>query len=68
MKIYRCKEKLEIPVVDRLGVRRDALVVPVGHYFTAEDGQGDPVRLAGTKGTRLTVSRITLEKHFEEVT
>ena len=67
MKIYRCKEQLEIPTVDRNGKRRDAIAIPVGHYFTAEDDQNEPVRLEGTKGTRLSVRRSTLDKYFEEV-
>lgn len=67
MKIYRCKERLEIPTVDRNGKRRDAIATQVGHYFTAEDDQNEPVRLEGTRGARLMVSRATLEKHFEEI-
>lgn len=67
MKIYKCKERMEIPVVGRSGQRLSAMVIQVGHYFTAEDGQDEPVRLEGTRGARLMVSRATLEKHFEEV-
>lgn len=67
MKIYRCKEQLCVPVMDRAGQRRNDLEIPVGYYFTAEDDQTEPIRLEGTKGARLRVSRATLEKHFEEV-
>ena len=65
MKIYRCSERL--PVVDRSGQKRADLAVELGEVFTAEDGQGEKVRLEGTQGLRLTVSRGTLERYFEEL-
>ena len=48
MKIYRCSERL--PVVDRSGQKRADLAVELGEVFTAEDGQGEKVRLEGTQG------------------
>lgn len=69
MKIYRCKEPLELPWRDRGGKRLDLPpnCVTVGMGFTAADDPGDPVRLEGLQGMRLCVSRQTLEKHFEEL-
>lgn len=67
MKIYRCKELLNLPVMGKDGLKCGEISITTGMVFTAEDGQGDAVKLEGLRGRRLTVSRQTLEKHFEEL-
>lgn len=60
MKIYRCKELLRLPA-RRNGQPDGEICVTAGMAFTAEDGQGE------TLGLRLSVSRGTLERYFEEL-
>lgn len=69
MKIYRCKELLRLPRCDRDGnsLELPPICVAAGMVFTAEEATGDAVRLEGLRGMRLSVSRQTLEKHFEEL-
>ena len=68
MKIYRCRELLELTRHDKEGNRTDrSISVTPGMSFTAGDDPGDPVRLEGLRGMRLSISRQTLEKHFEEL-
>lgn len=68
MKIYRCRELLELPRHDREGNQLGCSIsVTPGKVFTAVDNPGDPVRLEGLQGMRLSVSRQTLEKHFDEL-
>lgn len=69
MRIYRCKEMLELPRRDRAGNALDLppICVTTGMVFTADDDPGSVVRLEGLKGMRLSVSQQTLEKHFEEM-
>lgn len=69
MKIYRCKELLQLPRYDRDGKRLDLPPISVmpGKVFTADNDSGDTVRLEGLQGMRLSVSRQTLQKHFEEL-
>lgn len=70
MKIYRCRELLELPVMGRDGRQRPGapFMVAVGAVLTAADQQGDPVQLEFLwGGQQIRLSRKTLEKHFDEL-
>ena len=69
MKIYRCKEMLELPRRDRAGnpLELPPICVAIGTVFTADEATGGAVRLEGLRGMRLSISRQTLEKYFEEM-
>ncbi len=70
MKIYRCCEELQLPVMGMNGrpVEGRYLPIVVGAVFTAEDNPGDPARLESLWGGHpIRISRQTLGKHFEEL-
>jgi hypothetical protein len=68
MKIYRCKEPLSLPAIGKDGKPVRDIQIKVGAAFTADDGQQNTVVLIGVLDRSITVSRQTLEKHFEELT
>lgn len=70
MKIFRCKEQLQLPVMGRDGRPREGANWPIaaGAVFTAGDEVGDPARLESLWGGQpICISRQTLEKHFEDL-
>ena len=70
MKIYRCKELLQLPVMGRDGRPRhgEAFMVAVGAVLIAADEPGNPARMEFLWGGQpICVSLQTLEKHFEEL-
>lgn len=70
MKIFQCVQPLRLPRMDRTGNRTGPdIEVSPGMAFTVyeENANADPLQLEGLQGLRLTLSRQTVEKHFEEM-
>ena len=70
MKIFQCVQPLRLPRMDRLGNSTGPdIEVSTGMAFTVyeENANADPMQLEGLQGLRLTISRQTVEKHFEEM-
>ena len=70
MKIFQCVQPLRLPRIDRAGNRTGPdIEVSPGMAFTVyeENANADPLQLEGLQGLRLTLSRQTVEKHFEEM-
>lgn len=70
MKVFQCIQTLRLPRMDRLGNHTGPdIEVSPGMAFTIyeEHAYGDILQLEGLQGLRLTLSRQTVEKHFEEM-